>query len=80
VYDQHGNAAEHMNLPTKPEELASAGGMGLTEMKGSWFIFSGYEAHPDDCRWRAPDWHGSKVMDPRSHANYHLGFRCCKSL
>jgi hypothetical protein len=20
------------------------------------------------------------VMDERSHANYHLGFRCCKTL
>jgi hypothetical protein len=49
-------------------------------MKGSWFIFSGYEAHPDDCRWRAPDWHGTRLMDVRSHANYHLGFRCCKSV
>ena len=32
------------------------------------------------CRWRAPYWHGTRVLDPRSHANYHLGFRCCKSL
>ncbi|EYF08996.1 SUMF1/EgtB/PvdO family nonheme iron enzyme [Chondromyces apiculatus] len=79
VYDQHGNVAEHMNLPTRPEEMSSAGGMGYTEMKGSWFIFSGYEAHPDDCRWRAPDWHGTKVKDHNSHGNYHLGFRCCGS-
>ena len=28
VYDQHGNAAEHMNLPPRPEELASRGGDG----------------------------------------------------
>ena len=80
VYDQHGNTAEHMNLPVKPEELTSHGGAGVTEMKGSWFIFSTFEAHPDDCRWRAPDWHGTKVMDYNSHANYHLGFRCCKSV
>ena len=80
VYDQHGNAAEHMSLPMKPEELGSRGGIGWTEMKGSWFIFSFYEAHKDDCRWRAPDWHGSKVMDAESHANYHLGFRCCKDI
>jgi len=80
VYDLHGNAAEHMNLPLKPEELASRGGMGQTEMKGSWFIFSTYEAHTDDCRWRAPDWHATRVMDVNSHHNYHLGFRCCKNL
>jgi formylglycine-generating enzyme required for sulfatase activity len=80
VYDLHGNAAEHMNLPMSHEELASRGSTGWTEMKGSWFIFSHLEAHTDDCRWRAPDWHGTKVMDPKSHGNYHLGFRCCKSI
>ena len=80
VYDQHGNAAEHMSLPLKPEQLGSRGGIGWTEMKGSWFIFNSYEAHIDDCRWRAPDWHGSEVMELNSHANYHLGFRCCKDV
>lgn len=82
VYDQHGNAAEHMNLPLSPGEMASAGSnkLGVTEMKGSWFIFDRYYAHEDWCRWRAPYWHGSPVMSPGSHANYHLGFRCCKSL
>ncbi|MEZ4310122.1 MAG: SUMF1/EgtB/PvdO family nonheme iron enzyme [Polyangiaceae bacterium] len=80
VYDLHGNAAEHMNFPMKPEQLGSRGGTGETEMKGSWFIFKSYEAHPDDCRWRAPDWHVTKLMDRNSHANYHLGFRCCKDV
>jgi formylglycine-generating enzyme required for sulfatase activity len=80
VYDQHGNVAEHMNLPLRPEELASRGGKGWTEMKGSWFIFANFEAHEDDCRWRAPDWHATKVTDPNSHGNYHLGFRCCKTI
>ncbi len=77
VYDQHGNAAEHMNMPLAPEQLASRGGLGETEMKGSWFIFGGYEAHPDDCRYRAPAWHVSRVDAPDSHRNFHLGFRCC---
>jgi hypothetical protein len=80
VYDQHGNAAEHMNLPLDPSQLASRGGTGATEMKGSWFIFAREEAHPDDCRWRAKDWHPSALMDEDSHRNYHLGFRCCKSV
>lgn len=80
VYDLHGNVAEHMNLPLKPEQLMSHGGTGETEMKGSWFIFSNYEAHEDDCRWRAPDWHATKIMDYDSHGNYHLGFRCCKDI
>lgn len=81
VYDLHGNAAEHMNLPLAEDQLASRGTqLGQTEMKGSWFIFSRYEAHLDDCRWRAPDWHGSRVLHPESHMNYHLGFRCCRDL
>lgn len=77
VFDLHGNAAEHMNYPMKPDQLASTGNLGETEMKGSWFIFASYEAHEDDCHWRAPDWHASEVMSPNSHSNYHLGFRCC---
>ncbi len=80
VYDQHGNVAEHMSLPLKPEQLGSRGGAGETEMKGSWFIFQKFEAHDDDCRWRAPDWHVTKVMSRDSHLNYHLGFRCCKDV
>jgi len=77
VYDLHGNVAEHMALPEKPEELGSRGGFGEPEMKGSWFIFSSYEAHEDDCRWRAPAWHAN---EGKNHSNYHLGFRCCKDV
>jgi hypothetical protein len=82
VYDLNGNVAEHMNLPLQPDQMASGGStqLGYTEMKGSWFIFDDYRAHEDWCRWRAPFWHGSRVMDEHSHANYHLGFRCCKTL
>ncbi|HUA33555.1 MAG TPA: SUMF1/EgtB/PvdO family nonheme iron enzyme [Candidatus Binataceae bacterium] len=82
VYDLNGNAAEHMNLPLNPSQMASLGSktLGYTEMKGSWFIFDTYRAHEDWCRWRAPFWHGSRVMDPHSHENYHLSFRCCKTL
>jgi len=82
VYDQHGNAAEHMNLPLNESQMASRGSLelGYTEMKGSWFVFDTIYAHPDWCRWRAPFWHGSRVMDPHSHENYHLGFRCCKTI
>jgi len=82
VYDLHGNAAEHMNLPLNKSQMASRGSreLGYTEMKGSWFIFDSYKAHEDACRWRAPYWHGGRVMDPDSHHNYHLGFRCCKTI
>src|SRR5882757_3039935 len=81
VYDINGNAAEHMNIPINPAQMASAGSkqLGYTEMKGSWFIFDTYRAHEDWCRWRAPFWHGTRVLDQHSHANYHLGFRCCNS-
>jgi sulfatase modifying factor 1 len=80
VYDLHGNVAEHMNLPLSATQLGSRGGHGSTEMKGSWFVFAEQDVYPDDCRWRAPNWHGSRVSDPNSHSNYHLGFRCCKDL
>jgi hypothetical protein len=82
VYDLNGNAAEHMNLPLNESQMSSRGSreLGYTEMKGSWFIFDTYRAHEDWCRWRAPFWHGSRVMDEHSHANYHLSFRCCKSV
>ena len=82
VYDLNGNAAEHMNLPLNEHQMSSLGSteLGYTEMKGSWFVFDTIRAHEDWCRWRAPFWHGTRVMDQRSHANYHLSFRCCKSL
>jgi hypothetical protein len=82
VFDLNGNAAEHMNLPLDATQMASRGSRdyGYTEMKGSWFSFDDFRAHEDWCRWRAPYWHGSRVMDPASHANYHLGFRCCKTI
>ncbi len=82
VYDLHGNAAEHMNLPLKKSEISSISkkSLGVTEMKGSWFIFDKYKAHKDYCRWRAPYWHGSRVNYKKSHHNYHLGFRCCKDI
>jgi hypothetical protein len=82
VFDLNGNAAEHMNLPLDESQMASRGSrtLGVTEMKGSWFIFDGYRAHEDWCRWRAPFWHGGRVMDASSHENYHLGFRCCRTI
>jgi len=80
VFDMHGNAAEHMNMPILKSELSRFGTYGFTEMKGSWFVFASIEAHEDDCRWRAPSWHETRFMSETSHANYHLGFRCCKDL
>ncbi len=82
VYDIDGNAAEHMNLPLSPDQMASRGSrsLGVTEMKGSWFIWDTVRAHTHWSRWRAPFWHGGKVMARNSHHNYHLGFRCFKDV
>jgi len=80
VYDLHGNLAEHMSFPRAPSELGSLGGSGETEMKGSWFAFDSTQPHEDDCRFRAPPWHLTRVVDKNSHRNYHLGFRCCRDL
>jgi hypothetical protein len=49
-------------------------------MKGSWFVFQLKQTHEDDCRWRAKAWHTTRLTSFNSHRNYHLGFRCCKSL
>lgn len=82
VYDLEGNAAEHMNLPLAPDQMASRGStsLGVTEMKGSWFIWDTIRAHEEWARWRAPYWHGSPVLASNSHSNYHLGFRCFKDV
>ncbi|MBV0911808.1 SUMF1/EgtB/PvdO family nonheme iron enzyme [Anianabacter salinae] len=82
VYDIDGNAAEHMNLPLALDQMASAGSttLGATEMKGSWFIWDQIRAHEHWSRWRAPFWHGTRVMSAASHHNYHLGFRCFKDV
>jgi hypothetical protein len=82
VYDLNGNVSETMNLPLAPDQLASNGTveLGVTEMKGSWFVFDEYRPHADWCRWRAPFWHGSHVRATDGYRSYHLGFRCCKTL
>ena len=72
---QRGRAHEPPARARRSSRAAAA--PGQTEMKGSWFVFQRQEAHEDDCRWRAKDWHPSKVIDRESHRNYHLGFRCC---
>jgi len=82
VYDIDGNAAEHMNLPLNESQMASRGSttLGVTEMKGSWFIWDTIRAHEHWARWRAPFWHGTRVMAANSHHNYHLGFRCFRDI
>jgi formylglycine-generating enzyme required for sulfatase activity len=77
IYDLIGNVAEMMNLPLSKNQLKD---VGETELKFAWFAFDKLHPHLYDCRWRAPSWHASKINEKKSHANYHLGFRCVKDI
>ena len=80
VYDQHGNVAEIMTRGA------------FTQLKGSAFFYvdvarkhnepqpkdAPRETYPDHCNYD-PRWH-VEPMDSALHVNYHLGFRCCKSI
>ncbi len=86
VFDQHGNVAEVM---TRRE-----GNQVVTQLKGSaWFYvelakepdqptpkttMNKEGAYPDHCNFD-PRWHVEPI-DQAGHINYHLGFRCCRSL
>lgn len=86
VFDQHGNVAEVMTR--------RAGDRIVTQLKGSaWFYVSLAKepdkpvpettqmkrgAYPDHCNFD-PRWH-VETLDRAMHVNYHLGFRCCKSI
>jgi len=83
VFDQHGNVAEIM---TRTER---ADGTVKSQLKGSAFFYvdvakkptdpGGYwTKYPDDCNFD-PRWHVENVATAQ-HSNYHLGFRCCKSV
>lgn len=69
VFDQHGNVAEAMSRLEN--------GVNYVQLKGSAFFYDG-EMYADHCRFD-PRWH----VDPLEeswHTNYHLGFRCCRSI
>ncbi|CAN5580733.1 hypothetical protein BH09MYX1_BH09MYX1_40090 [soil metagenome] len=84
VYDQHGNVAEIMTRIDKD-------GAVVSQLKGSaWFYtevarkhdepqkVGGIETYPDHCNFD-PRWHVEPIASAW-HVNYHLGFRCCKSV
>lgn len=84
VYDQHGNVAEVMTRTDKERGV-------VTQLKGSAWFYSevarkhdepqkvgGVETYPDHCNFD-PRWHVEPI-DAAWHVNYHLGFRCCKSI
>jgi formylglycine-generating enzyme len=83
VFDQHGNVAEIMT------RFEPADGEVKSQLKGSAFFYvdvakkpsdpGGYwTKYPDQCDFD-PRWHVEK-LEAAVHLNYHLGFRCCKSL
>jgi hypothetical protein len=83
VFDQHGNVAEIMTRVEK------ADGEVKSQLKGSAFFYvdvakkpndpGGYwTRYPDHCNFD-PRWHVEKI-ETAGHMNYHLGFRCCKSV
>jgi hypothetical protein len=83
VFDQHGNVAEIMTrFEPADREVKS-------QLKGSAFFYvdvakkpedpGGYwTKYPDQCNFD-PRWHVEK-LEAAQHMNYHLGFRCCKSI
>lgn len=85
VFDQHGNVAEIMMRRDAEGEIVS-------QLKGSaWFYeklakepgkpapaTSDEGAYPDHCNFD-PRWH-VETLSRAQHVNYHLGFRCCKSI
>jgi hypothetical protein len=86
VFDQHGNVAEVM--------MRREGDQVFTQLKGSSWYYNELAkepnepvpattpnksgAHPDHCNFD-PRWHVEPI-DSAQHVNYHLGFRCCKSI
>jgi len=83
VFDQHGNVAEIMTR-LDPD------GHTYDQLKGSAFFYvdvargpnerppKGRETYPDHCAYE-PRWH-VELMTEAWHNNYHLGFRCCKTV
>jgi hypothetical protein len=84
VFDQHGNVAEIMTRRDVEDDKL------YDQLKGSAFFYvdverkpnerqdGGHETYPDHCA-HDPRWH-VELMDEAWHVNYHLGFRCCKTI
>jgi formylglycine-generating enzyme len=85
VFDMHGNVAEIMTR-------YDADGHTYSQLKGSAFFYvdvarkhnerpakdATRETYPDHCA-HDPRWH-VEPMATAWHVNYHLGFRCCKTV
>ncbi len=69
---------------------ADPDGHTYSQLKGSAFFYAdvarkpderqvkGRETYPDQCA-HDPRWH-VELMSEAWHVNYHLGFRCCKTV
>lgn len=91
VFDQHGNVAEMMTRKAGANDPASPSNT-VTQLKGSAFFYvdvarqhdrphpkeAKHDTYPDHCNYD-PRWHVEPI-EKAHHVNYHLGFRCCKSL
>jgi formylglycine-generating enzyme required for sulfatase activity len=91
VFDQHGNVAEMMTRKAGENDPTSKSGT-VTQLKGSAFFYvdvarqhdrphpkdAKRDTYPDHCAYD-PRWHVEPI-EAAYHVNYHLGFRCCKSL
>lgn len=71
VYDQHGNVAEAMTRVDAHDKKT------YVQLKGSAWFYDG-KMYADDCRFD-PRWHVD-LVDDSWHTNYHLGFRCCRTV
>lgn len=84
IFDQHGNVAEIMTRLDKDGHI-------YDQLKGSAFFYVDVarkhnerqrkgerETYPDHCAYD-PRWHVER-MNEAWHVNYHLGFRCCKTI
>jgi hypothetical protein len=69
VFDLHGNIAEAM--------YRYEDGVNYVQLKGSAWFYDG-KMYKDHCRFD-PRWHVDKFKESW-HDNYHLGFRCCRSI
>jgi hypothetical protein len=90
VFDQHGNVAEIMTRKQDDVVYTQLKGSAFfyvdvsrshkapPGMKPAVDGGTLHDTYPDHCNYD-PRWHVEK-LDEAMHTNYHLGFRCCKTI
>ena len=77
-YMYYFDLADFHIVGSSPEILTRLeDGVNYVQLKGSAFFYDG-EIYADHCRFD-PRWHVDRVEES-FHTNYHLGFRCCRSV